>query len=497
MGGGGTISNESPRVDALQISRSTYGAVIPVIFGTCRVTINCIDYIDFTAIPHTTTQGGKGGSNKVTNTDYTYEVVLDLSICEGQINSIGTVWKNNEKLTLAALGMDLYFNQQYGYMVTYHPERALYYRNTSRLAGKIDLGSTPNLPNLLLEVITNGRFGELPDVNPKDVITELITNDYWGAAVGADVIYDLTNYSNYCIANGLFLSVNLEEQKKANEIITDICMMTNSQPFMSQGKIKFVPYGDETVSGNGATYVPPNDGKALYELDEDDFIVDEEGDEPPIILIRDNSADSFNVQQVEFINREKDYAVDIAEYSDMAAIEMSKRTIPASVISAHFIHDRQIAHKVCQIILNRKLYNKNKYRFKLGWMYYLLEPMDYLSLNYAGLGLNKTKVQIIEIEEDKDTGALSFLVEECSPGTKNVVVYPLEDADPTPVNFNNDPGNTVATIFNPSPEITKNELEAWFALSGGIDWGGCFVSAVFWQAAGLWTKIRKMLTWKV
>jgi hypothetical protein len=46
------------------------------------------------------------------------------------------------------------------------------------------------------------------------------------------------------------------------------CDITNAAPFDSEGKLKIVPYGDQTVLGNGVTYTPP---APIYDLTRDDF----------------------------------------------------------------------------------------------------------------------------------------------------------------------------------------------------------------------------------
>ena len=82
FGGGGTISTTAERIAAIQIQTSSYGGCLPIVYGTNRVPANLIDYADFTAIPHTTTQsGGKGGGGtSVSNTTYTYTAGLSSNI---------------------------------------------------------------------------------------------------------------------------------------------------------------------------------------------------------------------------------------------------------------------------------------------------------------------------------------------------------------------------------------------------------------------------------
>lgn len=98
-GGGGTVSTADTRIGSLAISQSTYGIAVPVVFGTARVAGNMIDYIDFTAIPHTTTthSGGKGGGGVTSShTTYTYEVAAIFALCEGEVQGVKRVWKYKE-----------------------------------------------------------------------------------------------------------------------------------------------------------------------------------------------------------------------------------------------------------------------------------------------------------------------------------------------------------------------------------------------------------------
>ncbi len=54
---------------------------------------------------------------------------------------------------------------------------------------------------------------------------------------------------------------------------------------------------------------------------------------------------------------------------------------------------------------------RNIYKFKLGWRYALLEPMDIVLISDAALGLSQAPVRITQIEEDQD-GELTITAEE-------------------------------------------------------------------------------------
>jgi hypothetical protein len=64
-----------------------------------------------------------------------------------------------------------------------------------------------------------------------------------------------------------------------------------------------------------------------------------------------------------------------------------------------------------QLLLQRRAYIRNSYKFKLGWRYALLEPMDIVLLTDAALGLVNKAVRITAIEED-DNGELTITADE-------------------------------------------------------------------------------------
>jgi len=64
-----------------------------------------------------------------------------------------------------------------------------------------------------------------------------------------------------------------------------------------------------------------------------------------------------------------------------------------------------------QLGLQRKAYIRNSYKFKLGWRYSLIEPMDIVLLTDTALGLDAAAVRLTAIAED-DNGELTVTAEE-------------------------------------------------------------------------------------
>lgn len=482
MGGkSSTITSAEERILSLQVQQSSQGLTLPVIYGRTRVAGNLIWYGDFITIENKTTtrQGGKGGGG-VTQEDikYTYEAAVMLALCEGEISGVGRIWRDKEKFdSLAQLRLTLMRGGDEQPLWTHlaqakHTGQALNYSGTAYLCSpNYELTKSAQIYQHNFEVIGKlGYSGNIPDANPRDIIRDLLTNQRYGCGFPVDSIGDTDRYSNYCRAVGIFLSPAYTEQGEAQRNISELLEQTNSAAVFSQGRLKIVPYGDGNYSGNGAVYVADN--KAIYDLTDDDFIVS--GAEDPVNVERKTNADAFNQIQVEYLDRDNDYNVAIAEVKDQANIEQYGLR-PKDAVKMHGICDGKVAQKVAQQLLQRALYVRNEYEFKLGWKYCLLEPMDIVTLTDAGLGLNKTPVRITEIEEDEE-GVLSVKAEDYPLGVHTVSEYPTQPSLGYSADYNVSPGNAHAPVIFEAPlQLTGGEPQIWMATAGGDMWGGAEV----------------------
>jgi hypothetical protein len=102
-------SKEGPRLAELRAQVSTYGNVIPRVYGTIRLAGNVIWSTDIKEVrsEHTTHHstgggkggGGRGGSVSQTTVSYNYYVTLAIAICEGEIDEVIRVWADSMVLT--------------------------------------------------------------------------------------------------------------------------------------------------------------------------------------------------------------------------------------------------------------------------------------------------------------------------------------------------------------------------------------------------------------
>lgn len=482
MGGkSSTISTSEQRILSLQVQQSSQGLTLPVVYGRARVAGNLVWYGDFTTYEHKTTtrQGGKGGGGvKQEDVKYTYEAAVMMALCEGEIKGVTRIWRDKEKFSSpASLRLTLYKGGEEQPVWPHlqqakHAAQAISYSGTAYLCSpNYELTKSAQIYSHNFEV--DGKLGystSIVDANPRDIIRDLLTNQKYGCGFPVENLGDTDVYGTYCRAAGIFLSPVYSDQQEAQRNIAELLEQTNSAAVFSQGRLKIVPYGDSGLSGNGATYIP--NLTPLYDLSDDDFIVS--GGEDPVRVERKTNADAYNQVQIEYLDRANDYNIAVAEAKDQANIEQYGIR-PKDAVKMHGICDAKVARQVAQLLLQRALYVRNEYEFKLGWKYCLLEPMDLVTLTDGGLGLDKTPVRITEIEEDED-GVLNVKAEDFPFGTASATEYPTQPSLGYSADYNVSPGNAHAPVMFEAPlQLTGGEPEIWLATAGGDMWGGAEV----------------------
>jgi len=158
--GGGSNAKQQKAVGSLQFQTSQQGGVIPLVYGTTRVTPNLIEYDDFKATPASAQSGvGKGGGGgKGGGQQYKYSASVIMGLCQGPITGIGTVWWDKNIGTLSSLPAAVYFGSDGQapdpYWQTNHPVKALGYSGTATaVANNYAMGNTATLPNFSFEVM--------------------------------------------------------------------------------------------------------------------------------------------------------------------------------------------------------------------------------------------------------------------------------------------------------------------------------------------------------
>ncbi len=313
----------------------------------------------------------------------------------------------------------------------------------------------------------------LPDADPSLIIADILTNEKYGAGYPAAFLDALTNYQDYVLASGLLMSFVLDSQQTAATILEAMALATNSEWIRNNGLLTLVPYGDSIITGNGHTYTPP--AAALYDLTDDDFIPQSDGD--PVQRYRRRPTDLLNWIQMEYTNRANNYNVAIAEWKNSAIIDLYKLR-PQSPTSStlHLFADGDIAQQSIQLLGQRQVV-MNTYVFSTDQRYIVLDPMDIVTLTDAKLGLNKTPVRIKKITENSDN-TFTFEAEDYLAGVGSTPVYAFQASTGFSADYNAAPGDTNTPIIFEAPVqiATNTGLETWLLASGGdINWGGCQV----------------------
>ena len=216
FGGGKSTSTTDQMLANIQLQTSSYGKVVPVIYGTTRSSDNIIDYDDFKAIAHTTTtQTGKGGGgSSVSNTTYTYTAMVIMAVCEGPIAGINCVWRDKDIGSLSGWGFSLLTGTRpqspWSYLTSKHVAKALGYSGFALVAhSNVDLGSSGSMENYSFEVTGLLATEQDPvtttayDARPEQVVSDMLTNTFYGILAFdptcvADLVTGAGSYYTYC-----------------------------------------------------------------------------------------------------------------------------------------------------------------------------------------------------------------------------------------------------------------------------------------------------------
>src|SRR3984957_13349873 len=240
-----------------------------------------------------------------------------------------------------------------------------------------------------------------------------------------------------------------------------------------QGKPVVITY----TAGSAGNYTP--NLTPAYALSDTDF-VDEKGNKDPVQVERVDIFSLPTIQRVEVLSRGNQYAAIPVEARDQSQIEIFGPRV-GSTVQAHEICDEFVmGPAIAQTILQRALYVRTKFTFKLSWEYCLLDPMDIVTITDSNLGLSDYPVRIIEIEED-DKGLLAFPCEELVTGISNPAFNPSASATGFQPNWGVPavPVNA-PLIYQPPPTLTGGVSQVWLGASGiggggQNQWGGAGV----------------------
>ncbi len=438
-GGGPTpFSNafKPATIASLRYNTSQTGSPVPICYGTHRVSINLIEFWGEQGFG-STSKGGKGlgnsGGKKGSNANYSVDVAFGL--CQGPVGDTGApngflppggppnvnrVWANGSVAGFDKVGVNFYVGSDGQapdpvFVSSDTNSPVLGYSGTAYVTGTpLQLGSTPALPNFSAEItgFQVGTVGSLypGDANPASIVADLLTNTRYGAgfpAANLDQSGSIADFAAYCQAAQLAMSLLLDRQQPCARWLDEIAQVAVAAVVWSGSLLKIIPYGDRAITANGAAWTPNLTWQ--YSLADSDFL-DFGGGSDPVLLTRSDPAQATNWLGVEYMDSSNAYNPQILSVWDQGLIDRHGLRSEASV-QAHEFTNKTSATVSAQLQLQRKAYIRNTYKFKLGWRYSLLEPMDIVLLTDATVGLAGAAVRITQIDED-DNGELTVTAEE-------------------------------------------------------------------------------------
>lgn len=301
------------------------------------------------------------------------------------------------------------------------------------------------------------------DANPRDIIWTLLTSTVYGENFPTVLIDEesLAVYSDYCKRNGLLISPVYSDQTSCSDIISGLMECTNSAYVFSQGKVKIIPYWDG---------LPPS-----YAITDRNII--DQGEET-LRIERTSQADTYNIVPLEHTSRADQYNSNVVYATDEGDIELHG-VRQAGTYSHPEIMNQSLAQAVAQLILQKQLYNRNKYTVKLGQEFILLEPMDAVTLESQLGNLGITNVRVVEIVESEEDFSLEITFEDNLSGVTTAPTYAIQEATRTEASTNAPPGDTNQLILFEAPTAlveSATGYEVWIYASGASKWwGGCNV----------------------
>jgi hypothetical protein len=477
----------------LQVQTTTAMTPIPVVWGETLLTPTVIDYEGFSTQNKRDKGVGKGGGLAAIfgSGEKVYYADILAALCEGPIaGSAGVYQTGYTPISLAAAGLGLMDGAlgqaPWSYWLKTYPSKALGYSGTAYLyAEAFDLGPSATFGSL--SVIVQGLNWQSGyngiDADPSLVIQDFLTN--WRYGVGFTAIDESTlegssgdsSLKSYCFAVGLAFSPALVSREAANTILARWLELLNCTCVWSSGLLKFIPRGDQPLSGNGWTWNPDLTIQANF-TDDGYYAAKGQASEPVKISIA-SPYELENYLTLEITARDNNYNTGPVSAWDQASIDRYGLLLKPTV-TAHEFCDPASAQIAAQLMLQRGLYIRRTFSWKASWEFCWLDPMDLVTISDSRIGLSQTIVRITGIEEDAQ-GILTFTAEEFPAGVATAVPYPFQapsngapdtSVAPQPVN--------APVIFEPPAALTNGEIQVWAAVSpqyADPNWGSAIVNA--------------------
>jgi hypothetical protein len=395
------------------------------------------------------------------------------------------------------------------WLSAHDPTLAIGYPGVAYLAIQdFPLDNSANAPSLELEIdgFLAGTGGDQGDADPAQIVQDLFPNTSYGpsfpwpivTATGTDGSA-ASSYARYVSQAGLWLSPALTAARKGLDWLGEILDSTNATCRKGQGAIQIVPLGD-TAFG---TYVP--DTTVQYGFTERDYATGGTADpvevqRPPRQKLEN---ETYNVIPVSFPERaplasatDPSYAYESRPIESPEPIDSQRRGQKrGGAVSLDMICRSDVALTIARIKAQESVKRRNTYKFRVGARFCRLEPLDYVQISNARLGLSSVIVRVRSIDEAVGRSGdhvLEIEAEDAPLGMSHAIAHPVQSSE-APANPMPYTPQEVRVQQLAMRNLTPRTIAAadWY----GMAWNGTVFCAVGGTAASACSTSPDGVTW--
>ncbi|KKL72876.1 hypothetical protein LCGC14_2080530, partial [marine sediment metagenome] len=222
--------------------------------------------------------------------------------------------------------------------------------DTSGSTFRIDIGFRGNESIKIPAIILTDTI----DVNPANVILDLLTNTVYGAKIDSSTYIDSASFAvaaAHCSDKNILCSFVFNNRKPVMDHIDYVLSHFQGYLFMSEGKINIGVYKEES---------------SIFDIDQDNLVVDDaENPEPPIKVSKRKYSETNNRVEITWTNREAEYDTSVAIANDEVDQRISG-TVRIKTINLLGITNADLAQMMAYRYLSESMYRFSTYNFVLS-----------------------------------------------------------------------------------------------------------------------------------
>lgn len=195
----GIQDQEGPRLSDLTVTSSAYGAPIPRVFGSYRISGNVIWSLPIQETKHVTEEEvGKGGTETYEVITYTYSVSMAVALCEGPILGVRRIWADSVLIYNFGIGAsvdELEASAQIGSQFKIYKGTKIQNVNWLMQSYNADMPAYRNVAYIVFNDFQLEKFGNrMPNITAEVVVSGSLASNLYNICYNKNVgPYSQTN----------------------------------------------------------------------------------------------------------------------------------------------------------------------------------------------------------------------------------------------------------------------------------------------------------------